>query len=264
VIDLTLFENPIENIYIFKKWNWDYLEAEKFQLACVDFVYQNPQISILIICSHPHCFTLGRGLQKIKETASYNLVDFDQEIKLPFPLHAIKRGGGLTFHYPGQFVCYPIINLTVNKLAVYDLMLSIMEVVKNIIQIQFPIQGLEIKKDFLGLWFEGNLASAKVASIGLAANRYITYHGLALNFLNDESMFDALKSVHPCGLPGDIYKDLETLLSKKISLEDREIFCNKFIDSFIEYLKPNYLMIERQRSSAEIFNSTSEEVYLEI
>ncbi|MDD4973176.1 MAG: hypothetical protein PHY93_02440 [Bacteriovorax sp.] len=250
MIDLTLFENPIENIYILKKWNWDYLEAEKFQLECVDFVYKNPHISILIICSHSHCFTLGRGLQKIKETASFNLVDFDQETKLPYPLYTIKRGGGLTFHYPGQFVFYPILSLTTTKLAIYDLMLSIMEIVKNLIQIQFSFQGVEIKKDFLGLWFDGKFSSAKIASIGLAANRYITYHGLALNFLNDKPMFDALKSVHPCGLSGDIYKDLEILLSRKISLEDRERFCTNFIDLFIEYLKPNHLMIERQRSSS--------------
>ena len=92
MINLDLFFNPSENIYVLEKWNWDYLEAEKFQLECVDFVHENPHISILIICSHPHCFTLGRGLQKVKGTTSQALVDFVPETELPFPLYNIKRG----------------------------------------------------------------------------------------------------------------------------------------------------------------------------
>ncbi|MBC7539544.1 MAG: hypothetical protein H7281_12040 [Bacteriovorax sp.] len=262
MIDLTLFENPSENIYLLKIWNWDYLQAEKFQLECIDFIYKNPHISILIICSHPHCFTIGRGLQKIKETTSQELIDFDHQTKLSYPLYTIKRGGGLTFHYPGQFVFYPILNLTVNKLAVYDLMLKVLEISKDLIQDQFSFQGLEIKKDLLGLWFENEFSRAKVASIGLAVNRFNTYHGLALNFLNDEPMFEALKSIHPCGLPGEIYRDLEILICRKISLDERERFCSQFIDSFIEYLKPNHLMIERQRSSSLIRDSISDVVRL--
>jgi lipoyl(octanoyl) transferase len=262
VIDLTLFENPRENIYILKKWNWDYLEAEKFQLKCVDFIYKNPHISIFIICSHRHCFTIGRGLQKLKEKSIYELVDFNDDTKLSYPLYTIKRGGGLTFHYPGQFVFYPILNLTIKKLAVYDLMLKILEISKNLIQEQFCFEGLVIKKDLLGLWYENEFSLAKVASIGLAVNRFNTYHGLALNFLNDAPMFEALKSIHPCGLPGDIYRDLELLLCRKISLDERERFCSQFIDSFLNYLKPNHLMIERQISSSRIKDSISDEVYL--
>lgn len=262
MIDLTLFLNPAENIYLLKKWDWDYLEAEKFQLECVDFVSKNPHISIVLVCSHPHCFTMGRGLQKIKGALNVELTDFDKETKLPYPLHAIKRGGGLTFHYPGQFVFYPIINLTINKLAVHDLMLSIMEITRNLIQTQFSLLGLSIKKDLLGLWFESACSASKLASMGLAVNRFNTYHGLALNFFNDEAMFDALKSIYPCGLPGDLYRDLELLVGRKILLHEREEFCDQFIDSFINLLRPAHLMIERQRSSSEIFDSISETVYL--
>lgn len=52
-----------------------------------------------------------------------------------------------------------------------------------------------------------------------------------------------------CGLPGDIYRDLEVLLGRKISFVEREQFCLKFINSFISYLRADHLMIERQRSS---------------
>lgn len=252
MIDLTLFENPAENIYVLTRWNWDYLEAESFQLKCVDFVYKNPDISLLLICSHPHCYTLGRGLQKIKETSNIALVDFNPESITEFPVYQIKRGGGLTFHYPGQIVFYPIISLTKHKIAVFDLMLMILEIAKFQLESQFNFPHLEIKRDLLGLWFANVYSNAKIASIGLAASRYITYHGLALNFTYDSPLFNSLKDLHPCGLPGDIYKDIETLTCETINVSDREIFVHALINQFI-----NYLMIDKHKSSSLINASIS-------
>lgn len=252
MVDLTLFDNPHENIFVFKKWNWDYLEAEKFQLECMDYVHQNPHITILIVCSHPNCFTLGRGLQKIKETVNIELIDFDPSVIPPFPLHQIKRGGGLTFHYPGQFVFYPIMNLTTHKKAVYDLMLKIMDITKALLEKHFGLDGLEIRRDLLGLWFKNEFSEAKIASIGLAVSRFNTYHGLALNFFNDEKMFNALRELHPCGLPGDIYRDLELLLCKDLLELDRETFTNEFLKSFFDYL-----IIDKHKSSSLINDSIS-------
>jgi lipoyl(octanoyl) transferase len=229
VIDLSIFENPAKNIYIFKKWNWDYLEAEKFQLECVEFVNSNPHISIFLICSHPHCFTIGRGLQKVKEETGINLIDFNPDTNLPFPLYQIKRGGGLTFHYPGQFVVYPIVNLTVNKISVYDLMIKILENTKQLLIENFGINNLIIRKDLFGLWTD----QAKLASIGLAVSRFNTYHGLALNLFHDEEMFMALKNLYPCGIPGNLYKSLENITDKNISVITRELFTEKFIDKII-------------------------------
>lgn len=257
MINLDTFENPAKNIYVLKKWNWDYREAEEFQLKCVDYVYQNPHISIFIICSHPSCFTIGRGLQKIKETTKQVLIDYNHETVLPYPLHSIKRGGGITFHYEGQFVLYPILSLTHHKLAVHDLMISIMEITKILIEKQYGLNGLNINKDLLGLWFENIFAKAKVASIGLAVKRFITYHGMAFNYFSDDKMFDSLKAIYPCGLPGDIYRDLELLLGFKLEKSDRDFFADNFIDSMISLINQDQLIIERQRSSSLINDSIS-------
>lgn len=254
MIDFSQFENPFENIFILKKWDWDYLEAGKLQLECVEYVRNNPHIVFLMVCSHPHCFTLGRGLQKIKES-DVTLVDFDPATTLPFPIHSIKRGGGLTFHYPGQLVFYPIINLTQHKKAVFDLMMSIMIIVKKLLEDKFDLPGLVIRRDLLGLWFENEFSKAKIASIGLAVSRFNTYHGLALNFFKDQEMFQALKQIHPCGLPGDIYRDLETLTCSQIPLIEREKFAQDFLAEFITSNFPNHLMMDKQRSSSFISSS---------
>lgn len=236
MIDLAQMQNIAPNVFVLKKWNWDYLEAEAFQLECVEFVRMNPHLSLFIICSHPHCFTMGRGLQKIKDTANVTLVEFEDRSPLPYPLYSIKRGGGLTFHYPGQIVFYPIINLTNHKKAVFDLMLSILEITKKVLEDQLSFSGLVVRRDLLGLWFENEFSKAKIASIGLAASRFNTYHGLALNFFHDEEMFQTLRSVHPCGLPGDLYRDVELLSLREFSLEDREKYVDEFLAKMVESL----------------------------
>jgi len=251
-MDLSLFEQPFENIYVLKKWNWEYAEAEQLQKDCVEFVRLNPKSCFLIFCSHPHCFTLGRGLQKIKDE-SITLVDFDQSMTLPFPLHHINRGGGLTFHYPGQIVFYPIMNLTTHNMGVFDLMLKILALVQSELETKFGMNGLSVKRDLLGLWYENDFSKAKVASIGLAATRFISYHGLALNFYNDERMFKVLETLHPCGLPGDFYRSIETLSCSHFENEEREQFLASFLNNFIQ----NYLITDRQRSSSAILDSIS-------
>jgi lipoyl(octanoyl) transferase len=231
VLDLSKFKNISSNVYVYEKWNWDYLEAESFQLKCVDFIQKNPHISIFIFCSHPHCFTVGRGLQKLKNSP-IALVDFDRNTCTPFPVYEIKRGGGLTFHYPGQIVFYPIISTTFHKIAVNDLMIKILELTKKCLHSSLNLSDTFVRKDLLGLWFQNSFGEAKIASIGLAASRFVTYHGLALNLFNDTEMFECLRSLHPCGLPGDLYRDVETLTTSSLSKTKRD----DFIEEFSHYL----------------------------
>ena len=228
MLDLKQFENPYKNFYILKKWDWDYVEAESFQQECLVFVNKNPHVSILIICSHNSCFTLGRGLQKLKDNSEIQLIDFDNEVELKYPLQYIKRGGGLTFHYPGQFVFYPIINLTFHKVGVHDFMSMIMDLSKSLLEEMFNLYHFKKRNDLLGLWFDNSFALAKVASIGFAVSKFNTYHGMALNFLYDKEMFEALKKLHPCGIPGNIYLDIESIYQKGLTLDDREIFATNF------------------------------------
>ena len=60
----------------------------------------------------------------------------------------------------------------------------------------------------MGLWYKKN----KIASIGVAVSRLVTYHGLAFNVLHDQKMSGEVMKVFPCGLSGDTYVDLESVL----------------------------------------------------
>ncbi len=201
-----------ENIFILERWNTEYLEVLALQEKYLELVRENPKWSIFILCNHPNCFTLGRGLQRAQE---FNLLEFDPSLKdrLAFPLYEIKRGGGLTFHHPGQWVLYPIINLNKKNLDVYKIMKTCLALTQRILEEKFEIKDLSHEEKLLGLWHNKN---RKVASIGLAVSHFVTYHGISLNIAPDQEMEKALKMVNPCGLPGEIYQYVESISSKKL------------------------------------------------
>ncbi|MBI2522537.1 MAG: lipoyl(octanoyl) transferase LipB [Bdellovibrio sp.] len=200
-----------ERIWLVEKWNWDYAKALSFQQFCVEQLRQHKYISIFIFCCHPHCFTLGKGLQKLKaKETSAPLIDFDPALRerLPYPLHNISRGGGITFHYPGQWVCYPIINLARPGFTVFGLIEALLKAASSAIHEMDSQLNLNYDHELLGLWHNNK----KLASVGLAISRLITYHGMALNIYEDESMTRALQMINPCGLPGATFTQLEKLV----------------------------------------------------
>ena len=201
------------NIIIVSKFNWNYLEALKFQEECVDLVYHNPKISIIIATNHPACLTVGRGLQK-KVGDTTELVDFTdwQRSQVNIPVYDIKRGGGVTFHHPGQLVIYPIVNLTNKKLKVYTLMSNILRELSKTLRELYGEADFDYCRDLLGLWVN----ESKVASIGLQVRRFVTFHGVALNIYDDVKISESLKIVYPCGLPGGTYKTLSDIYSRKL------------------------------------------------
>ena len=229
-----------EKVWIIQKWNWDYQLAHDFQWKTTQFIKDNKSILIFIFCTHPHCFTLGRGLQRHKIPKDMELIDFDPHLKrrLPFPLYEIKRGGGLTFHYPGQWVFYPIVNLMSRKTDVYKVMNWVLEKSKNSIEKVFGVQNLSYEKELLGLWHENQ----KLASIGIAVTRFVTYHGMALNINYDPKVVEALSLVNPCGLPGKTYTYLESLVKKSERVDSKgeqlsqDSLFWRFHNSFLEEL----------------------------
>lgn len=141
----------------------------------------------LILVEHPPTVTLGRrgGDRDL-------LVAKDLLAARGIALCRVERGGHATAHEPGQLVVYPVVQLEERDLHRY--VGSLLETAADVLR----SYGLapELKPGEPGLWVGG----AKIASIGVAVKRWVTYHGLALNVANDLTTFD---SIVPCGKRGE-------------------------------------------------------------
>ena len=213
-----------ERTLLIKKWNWDYELAHNFQRHCLTLLDKNPSLRLVICCSHPRVFTHGRGLQRPKKGETLELVDFDKSLSgsLPFPYFQIERGGGLTFHHPGQMIIYPILRLNPKTLSLSSMIDTLLDTAIEILQ-EWGITNLSHTNKLLGLWH----GEKKLASMGIAIEKLTTFHGMALNFYQDEEMKKALMKLNPCGLKAETYTSVEEIMN----LQDKnlEVFSNTFL-----------------------------------
>lgn len=210
---------------IVTKWNWDYDLSHKFQRRALSLVQETANLRILICTSHPEVLTNGRGLQKPRKGETLNLVEFKAENfpSLPFPLFQIERGGGLTFHHPGQFIFYPIVKLNPETLSLSKMMNEIFDISIEVLN-GWGVKNLHHENKLLGLWHG---ESEKLASMGIAIEKLTTFHGMALNLQSNAKMKEALRSLNPCGLNADTYIAVDKLIDLPANAHD--LFCEQFL-----------------------------------
>lgn len=138
---------------------------------------------ILLLLEHPSVYTLGQG-------ASLEFVKFDLT-QTEYELHRVERGGEVTYHYPGQLVGYPILNLRYYKQDLHWYLRQLEEVLIQTLA-QLGVKG-DRCSGMTGVWVE----DYKVAAIGVKVSRWITMHGFALNIYPDPKGFERIV---PCGL----------------------------------------------------------------
>ncbi len=157
----------------------------------------------LLIGEHPPVITLGRG------THAENLLN-------PcIPVVEIERGGDVTYHGPGQLIAYPILKLEGERRDLHRHLRLLEEAVIRTLG-DFGLTG-ERNPGWTGVWvFQPCLGQHfKVASIGVAVRRWVTYHGLALNVSTDLAQF---RQINPCGLESTVMASLESLLGKPVAM----------------------------------------------
>jgi lipoate-protein ligase B len=160
---------------------------------------------LLVFLEHPHVITLGRRGNRSYLIASQEVLD-----AMAIPVYHVERGGDVTYHGPGQLVVYPILDL---KGYGYRL-IRYVDQLEEVILCTLKDFGMEGKKDSLnrGVWVSGE----KIASLGVTIKRWVSFHGLALNYETDLSYFDL---IHPCGLAGKKMTSMEKILGKKVARE---------------------------------------------
>lgn len=143
---------------------------------------------VLLLVEHPPVVTLGRSSKDGHLTASRELL-----AQRGVELFAVERGGDVTFHGPGQIVGYPIVDLKRHK---QDLHWYLRQVEEALIRALSALGiAAEQNPGFTGVWTNGR----KIASIGVHARDWVTWHGFALNVTTDLRYFDL---IIPCGIQG--------------------------------------------------------------
>ena len=138
-----------------------------------------------------------------------------------------NRGGKITYHGPGQLVCYFVLDLKKRKKDIRKL-ISIIE--KTIIDtIKFFRINTFADKENIGIWYKENEEIKKVAAIGVRVSKWIAYHGFSININNDLDKYDA---IIPCGI-----NDKGVTNLKKISDQNYNELEDKLIKNFLINLK---------------------------
>ncbi|MBI4231552.1 MAG: lipoyl(octanoyl) transferase LipB [Planctomycetes bacterium] len=164
----------------------DYDEARRRQLDLVERRAAGTIPDTLILCEHPPVYTVGRRPEgPIPEGGA-------------IPVRRIERGGGVTYHGPGQIVGYPVIRVDRPGRGIRWLLstmeASLAEVVESC--------GLRARPhvEHTGVWASRDGTDwHKVASIGIAVRRWVSFHGFALNVDMNLAPF---RTIRPCGLEG--------------------------------------------------------------
>jgi lipoyl(octanoyl) transferase len=141
---------------------------------------------VLLLVEHPAVVTLGRASKQHHLLASPELL-----AARGVELFEVERGGDVTFHGPGQLVGYPIVDLKRHR---QDLHWYLRQVEEALIRAVAPL-GIGAGRSIgqTGVWTGGR----KLASIGVHARDWVTWHGFALNVTTDLSYFDLMV---PCGI----------------------------------------------------------------
>jgi lipoyl(octanoyl) transferase len=192
----------------------DYLGALHLQERLVARKRREVSPDILLFVEHPHVYTLGRGGKESNVLAPRKV-----------PVIRTSRGGDVTYHGPGQLVLYPIIDLRSKLRKDVHRYLRNLEAAAIRTLNDFGLAALR-RPPYTGIW----IGDRKIAAIGVAVRRAITYHGLALNVNTDLSYF---KRIIPCGLSWADVTSMKEELGTDQSVEQvKESFLRHFAEVF--------------------------------
>lgn len=164
----------------------DYATAYERQLHTVDQRIHGEISDQLIITEHPATYTLG-----VRAGAENHLLLSQEALATKgIALVNTNRGGDITYHGPGQLVGYPIISLAQQR-DLHAYLRNLEQAIINALGCMGLAAGRRPGKT--GIW----LCTRKIAAIGIAVKRWVTYHGFAINVNNDLTPFH---DIVPCGI----------------------------------------------------------------
>ena len=193
----------------------NYFDAIDFLEKRVTKVNINDANELIWILEHPSIFTAG---------TSFNENDIlDKSIKVV----KTSRGGKITWHGPGQLVCYFVINLNNRKKDIRKFLNIIENSIITSLK-KFGISSYSDRKN-IGIWTKINNKEKKIGAIGIRVKKWIAYHGFSVNITSSMSNY---KKIIPCGI-----KDKEITSLKKINNQNYKKFSQEIIKNLLFNLK---------------------------
>ncbi len=192
----------------------NYFDAINLLELRLNDLYKNKGKELIWTLEHNEVFTAG---------TSYNE---DEIIDKSIKIFKTNRGGKITYHGPGQLICYFVLDLRKMK----DIRKFINIIEKTIIQ-TLKVYNIETfpDKNNIGIWHKKNNEVKKIAAIGIRVSKWIAYHGFAINVNNN---LEKYKKFIPCGIRD---KGVTNLIN--ITDQDYSNLSDKLIKNFTSNLK---------------------------
>ncbi len=192
----------------------NYFDAINILESRLKDLYENDEQELIWTLEHNEVFTAGTSYKE-------NEI-IDKSIKIL----ETNRGGKITYHGPGQLICYFVLDLRKKK----DIRKFITIIEKTIIQtLKFYKIETFPDKDNIGIWHKSNNEVKKIAAIGIRVSKWIAYHGFAININND---LENYKKIIPCGISDKGVTNLKNILD-----QDYSNLSDILIKNFISNLK---------------------------
>ena len=196
------------------------------QKSALKNIKEHDAYDTLILLRHKPTITLGYFAKNRNVLAPDNFL-----MKRGIQVHRTDRGGDVTYHGPGQLICYPIIDIHRKQLQEYKSKLcqSLIDLLQK-----YNIKAEEGHKKLSGLW----VGTKKIAAIGYALKKIqaqertktITMHGFALNVLDEMENF---RYINPCGMPEIKLTNMEQILGKQIGFKElKDNYAKAFVKVF--------------------------------
>ena len=175
---------------------------------------QNKSNDLIWILEHEDLYTAGTSYKE------------NEIIDKSIQIVKTNRGGKITYHGPGQLICYFVIDLKKNKKDIRKFISIIEQTIIETLK-YYKINSFPDKKN-IGIWYNDNSKIKKIAAIGVRVSKWIAYHGFSINISNDLEKYNA---IIPCGI-----KDKGVTNLKKIKDQNYDGIENRLIENFISNL----------------------------
>ena len=192
----------------------NYFDAINILESRLKDLYENNEQELIWTLEHNEVFTAGTSYKE------------NEIIDKSINILETNRGGKITYHGPGQLICYFVLDLRKKK----DIRKFITIIEKTIIQtLKFYKIETFPDRDNIGIWHKYNNEVKKISAIGISVSKWIAYHGFAININND---LENYKKIIPCGISDKGVTNLKNILD-----QDYSNLSDILIKNFISNLK---------------------------